>query len=164
MIITRKIRQERIEMYKAYCAELDQYDEKMEKYPEGHAETVAKGYLNDVHFWWHPVEWDGQEIGFVISEKCCINSMISSVICEAYMLPEFRHMGIMRSTIHIMLENYFKDTVTLEIFDKNPARKFWMKIFDATGWKKLLVTPKNDGSGLRMYTFWRPYNKGCPKG
>lgn len=118
-----------LELYKAYCEELSQYDSN--EYPEGQDEKVYNEYVENPNVGFYKMAAMGEPIGFLIT---MVNPEMPSelLICEAYVLPEYRHEGLMRKAVKETVTKKYS-TVRFVVFKNNPAVGFWDKVMKEIG-------------------------------
>lgn len=136
-----------LELYKDYCEELNQYDDKF--YPEGQDERVFSDYEETEGVNISKIDKGGKHIGFLITLEKSKNELF---ICEAYVLPEYRRHGYMREAVKDALRSR-KCMIRFMVFRDNPALKFWEKMMQEAGYRR--VARQEHTPCLFEYFYWK---------
>lgn len=116
-------------LYLEYCKELNQYDPKpcSPLAIRMRAGNVADTYITDPEFFsWKDIICNGKVVGFLITGKNLHLHGHGLYICEAYVSPEYRKMGLMTSAVDETVAVYSGGPIFMEIFDANEiAKTFW---------------------------------------
>lgn len=136
-------------LYKRYCEELSQYDD--QTYPDGHDERTYWDYEESNVSKITKIEKDGKVIGFLISYSNPPETK-ELFICEAYIVPEYRNHGYMREAVKEAIRGDY-NMIRFMVFNDNPAIKFWEKMMQEAGYKR--VARQEHSSCLCEYFYWK---------
>lgn len=146
-------RKERINMYRDYCNELQQYDADPTPWDMRQALGCCENYMRDKAFEWVDIYQDGVLCGFLVIGYDLPNHGEGVYICEAYVKPGYRRNGLMSEAVRSKLRSK-RGKIYLSIFDKNVyAQEFWGALLRDCRAGMMYQEVVNEGSGLTEYTF-----------
>ena len=145
-------------LFQQYLSELDTYRIVPRPEPQSVQKKWFDEYWNDKGCKWHDIIVNDQLVGFLITSDWLPNCHPDAdyAICEAYVLPDYRHQGLMSDYVkQFVCEN--RGVYCLLVIHGNVyGKQFWMKLFRNLSAKDVMLSDSaviSNGEHLCLLAF-----------